>query len=102
MKRRFRYITIGRILEELWEEASKFLPEEELWYINSKGQKVQRLPIDRVKFYREEDRLMSVPNPRRTDTKDEKHRWREYTRKEADAVKEELKRRFPHKFRVYE
>ncbi len=89
--RQFPYITVGKILEELWEEMKALgTPEEDLWAVNSKGLTVKRYPINRITFMRLEKRL-NLPQIRRTTGK---HHWRVYTREEADLVKQKIKEEY--------
>lgn len=89
--RQFPYITVGKILEELWEEKNaNGSSEEELWTINVKGEKVKRYPINRITFIRLEKRL-NLPQIRRTTGK---HHWRVYTREQADLVKNKIKEEY--------
>lgn len=88
----FPYITVGKILEELWEEAraSGFL-EDSLWQINSKGIRVKKYPINRITFLRLEARLKLPEERRRTSGV---HKWRVYTREQADFVKQKIKEEY--------
>lgn len=87
----FPYITVGKILEELWEEAREAgVPEEELWKLGPNGSKLKRYPVNRITFLRLESRL-NLPQTRRTSGI---HKWRVYSREQADLVKQKIKEEY--------
>lgn len=67
--RKFSYITVGKILEELEKEG---------------------VSLTRVTFYRLEKRL-KFPKAKTTSGK---LKWRVYTRQEADSVKNKIKKEY--------
>ena len=86
--RKFPYITVGTILEELWQEIRGKYPDNKLW---SKDRKQKRFPISRVYFYKIEDKL-NIKDPR-TPEEIAKKEWRRYSRAEADAIKDYIKKK---------
>lgn len=84
--RKFPYITVGTILDELWLEIRGKYPEEKLW---SKNKKTKRLPISRVYFYKIE-KALNITDPR-TEEEKKKKEWRRYTRAEAEQIKTYIK-----------
>ncbi len=87
----FPYITVGKILDEIWEERQKMgATKEELWYTNKYNKEKKRLIPARAQFYRLEKRLQ-LPKPQKTSGKLE---WRVYTRDQADLVKELIKKEY--------
>jgi hypothetical protein len=86
--RNFSYITVGKILDELWEEKkTSGASEADLWKIKPDGKKVKKYPVTRVTFYRLEERL-GLPKGQKTNGK---LQWRVYSRDEADQVKQRIK-----------
>lgn len=67
--RRFPYITLGKILEELSDEG---------------------LPLNRATFYRLEKRL-NIPKGKRTSGKIQ---WRVYTSDEKETIKELIRKEY--------
>ena len=86
--RKFSYITIGVILEELWNEIQDKYPEEKLW---TKDKKRKRFPISRVYFYKIEEKL-NIKDPR-TPEEIARKEWRRYTRAEAEVIKAYIKKK---------
>ena len=68
--RKFSYITVGKILEELEQEGLE--------------------TFNRIAFYRLEKRL-NFPISRRTTGH---HRWRQYTRDQANEIKFKIKQEY--------
>lgn len=87
----FPFITVGKILEEIWEERREAgASEDDLWYTDKQGKRKKRLVPARAQFYRLEERL-NLPKPHKTSGELE---WRVYERSEADEVKEKIKKEY--------
>lgn len=83
--RKFSYITVGKVLEELNEEIREtFLKDEP----NIAEKDIPK--ISRETFYRLEKRL-NLPTGKRT-TGDQK--WRVYSIKQKKAIKEKIKKEY--------
>lgn len=80
---------MGKILSELREEISHKLPEDRLWNIDSDGKKVKKMPIRRATFYKLEIDLKFPLWDTHT-----KNSWRTYTRKQADIIKDKIKKKY--------
>lgn len=83
--RKFGYITVGRVLEELNEEIKEMFLKEDP---NSVGEDVPK--ISRETFYRLEKRL-NLPKGRRTSGSQQ---WRVYTIKQKNLIKQKIKREY--------
>lgn len=90
MMRRFPYITVKRILLELWHELEGKIPEEDRWRIDKNGNKQIKLPITRITFYSIENEL-NFPRQRK---EGKKIHWRVYSREEAEKIKQKIKDRY--------
>lgn len=89
--RNFSYITIGKILDDLWEERRKAgVSEDKLYYINKHGKKTRKLPISRLTFLRLEKRL-NFPVSRKTSGR---LQWRTYSEEQAEEVKRKIRREY--------
>lgn len=83
MKRRFPYITVRRIVEDINVELKD--------YYLSKGMPEAQIPeMSRVSFYRMEDRL-GFPKPER-----EEKGWRRYSFDQAEDIKTRIREYFKY------
>lgn len=80
----FPFITVGQILEEIWNKYQDRLPEEKLWRETTFGDRVKRYPITRATFYRKEKELDFPGKP--TEKNQEQKKWRKYSREEANEI----------------
>ena len=82
--RKFSYITVGKVLEELNEEIRGVFMEA------NPSTKEEDLPnISRETFYRLEERL-KLPKGRRTTGNE----WRVYTAKQKETIKQKIKEEY--------
>ncbi len=88
--RKFSFITVGEILNQLREELMDHLPQDKLWYIDKNGKKRKKYPISRMTFYRIEAKL-GFPQSKEDRDKGE---WRTYTPKESEMIKNKVKERY--------
>lgn len=86
----FSYITVGRILHDLWEEAKAAGVSEDKLYKLKAGKKVPKYPIERRTLLAVIERL-NLPSERRTHGK---LKWRVYTEDAARLVKNKVKKEF--------
>jgi len=88
----FPYITVGLILQEIWDIYNKKLPEDRMWKMNKHGVKTKRLPVTRPTFYRKEAKLNFPGRPENISGEEKKKTWRKYSREEANLIIELLEK----------
>lgn len=89
--RHFSYITVGRILDDLWEDLrDSGASEDTLWYTDKYGLRKKRYPIRRLTLVKLEERL-NLPKGRVTHGK---LAWRVYSEDEANEIKQKIKKEY--------
>ena len=89
--RQLTEITVGQILNDLWEECKQAgVADDKLFYTNKFGRRVKKLPITRLMFLKLEQRL-NFPVTRK---KKGRYEWRIYSVSQYQEIKAKIKEEY--------